>query len=116
MLGTEPFVDRSVTQHIKRAVIDAATSGDNEAVAAVSGKKIRVHSCFLIMTGTAVTIRFESAAGGTALTGQMQPSQGGGFVLPHNPLGWFETVAGQALNIELSGAQSVDGGLTYSEI
>ena len=101
---------------VKYAAIDAATSGDNTLVAAVTGKKIRLISMFAIMTGTAVTIRFESGAGGTALTGQMTPSQGGGFVLPYNPGGWFETAAGSLLNLELGGAQSVDGCLTYVEI
>lgn len=100
----------------KFAKIDAATSGDNTLVAAVTGKKIRVLAAFLTMTGTAVTIRFESAAGGTALTGQLTPTQGQTIVLPFNPLGWFETVAAELLNLELGGAQSVDGALTYIEV
>lgn len=116
MMDTFDFIDKAVTQGIKRAVVDAASSGDNTIVAAVTGKKIRVHSCVIIMTGTAVTLRFESGAGGTALTGQMQPSQGGGFVLPHNPMGWFETAAGELLNLELGDAQSADGVLVYSEV
>lgn len=101
---------------VKYAAVDAATSGDNTAVAAVTGKKIRVLACMLVMTGTAVTIRFESGVGGTALTGQMTPSQGGGFVLPMNEHGWFETAAGSLLNIELGGAQSVDGVVVYVEV
>lgn len=109
-------IDLQNAQVIKRAVIDAEASGDNTIVAAVTNKKIRVHSCMLIMSGTSVTIRFESGASGTALTGQMTPSQGGGFVLPHNPFGWFETAAGELLNLELGGAQSVDGVLTYSVV
>lgn len=111
--GSHTFFDNYSTQVAQRGVIDGATSGDNELVAAVAGKKIRVLAMFAVMTGTAVTIRFESGAGGTALTGQMQPSQGGGFVLPFNPIGWFETAAGQALNMELGGAQSVDGVFNY---
>lgn len=111
--GSNHFFDNYADQVVKRAVIDNATSGDNTLVAAVAGKRIRVLSMIAVMTGTAVTIRFESAAGGTALTGQMQPSAGGGFVLPFNPLGWFETVSAELLNMELSGAQSVDGCLTY---
>jgi hypothetical protein len=101
---------------VKRAVIDKAGSGDNELVAAVTGKKIRVLAAFFTMTGTAVTIRFESGAGGTALTGQMTPAQGQTVVLPYNPHGWFETAAATALNLELGGAQSVDGGLVYIEV
>ena len=100
----------------KFAVVDAAGLGDNTLVAAVTGKKIRVLAFFGIMTGTAVTIRFESGASGTALTGQMTPSQGGGFVLPFNPVGWFETAAGTLLNLELGGAQSVDGCVVYIEV
>lgn len=97
-------------QYIK---IDAASSGDNEIVAAVTGKRIRVLAGSLTMTGTAVTIRFESSAGGTALTGQMTPAQGQTISLPFCPVGHFETVAGENLNLELGGAQSVDGWLVY---
>jgi|TARA_R100001086_G_scaffold160429_1_gene86209 hypothetical protein len=102
-------------QLVKRAAIDAATSGNNTLVAAVSGKKIRVLALFATMTGSAVTIRFEDGAGGTALTGQMGPTSGQTIVLPFNPVGWFETSAATLLNMELSGAQSVDGVLVYIE-
>lgn len=107
--GTTPLVP-------KFAIIDGATSGDNTIVAAVTGKKIRVLAAFFTMTGTAVTIRFESGAGGTALTGQMGPAAGQTIVLPFNPLGWFETAAATLLNMELSGAQSVDGAIIYVEV
>lgn len=113
MAGPFAFHDEMATTEVKRAIIDAATSGNNTLVAAVTGKRIRVLSAFLTMTGTAVTIRFESAADGTALTGQMTPSQGQTILLPYNPHGWFETAASQLLNLELGGAQSVDGALTY---
>lgn len=105
-----------ISAQTKYAVIDAATSGDNTLVPAVTGKKIRVMSLFATMTGTQVTIRFESGASGTALTGQMLPIQGHTIVIPFNPAGWFETAAGELLNMELSGAQSVDGALTYIEV
>lgn len=110
------YLDAATPLLVKRAIIDAASSGDNTLVAAVTGKKIRVLSAFFTMTGTAVTIRFESAAGGTALTGQMTPSQGQTITLPHNPHGWFQTLSGELLNLELGGAQSVDGALTYVEV
>lgn len=101
---------------VKFKVVDAASSGDNTIIAAVSGKKLRVLAGSLTMTGTAVTIRFESAAGGTALTGQMTPLQGHTIGLPYCPVGHFETVAGELLNLELGGAQSVDGWLIYQEV
>lgn len=99
----------------KFAVIDAATSGDNTLVAAVSSKKIRVLALFLVSAGT-VNVRFESGAGGTALTGQMNLVVNTGFVLPFNPAGWFETAATTLLNMELSAAISCDGSLTYIEV
>lgn len=95
------------------AAIDAASSGDNTVVAAQgASNKIRVLSLFLVSSGT-VNVRFESGAGGTALTGQMNLVANSGFVLPFNPAGWFETAANTLLNLELSGAVSVDGCLTY---
>jgi regulator of RNase E activity RraA len=100
----------------KFAVVDAASSGDNTLVAAVTGKKIRVLAGMLTMTGTAVTVRFESGAGGTALTGQMTPTQGSTITLPYCPVGHFETAAAALLNLELGGAQSVDGYIVYCEV
>lgn len=96
------------------AKIDAASSGDNTIVAGVAGKVITVLAGSLTMTGTAVTIRFESAAGGTALTGQMTPTQGSTIPMPFCPVGHFQTVAGELLNLELGGAQSVDGWIVYT--
>lgn len=99
----------------KRKVIDHAVSGDNEIIAAVAGAKLRVLNFALVAAG-AVTARFESAAGGTALTGQMQIGANGLFTPGYDPAGHFETVAGEALNLELGSAVSVDGWLTYVEV
>lgn len=99
---------------VKYAVIDHATSGDNTLVAAVTGKKIRVLSYVLVASG-AVTVRFESGASGTALTGQMSLAANGGISAPFNENGYFETAAGVLLNLELGGAVSVDGHLSYVE-
>ena len=113
MSSQADFQDFRDVQLVKRAVIDAASSGNNTVVAAVTGKKIRVLALAMTMTGTAVTIRFEDGASGTALTGRMQPPQGQTVTLPFNPVGWFETRAATLLNLELGGAQSVDGVLVY---
>lgn len=101
---------------VKYAVIDAASSGDNTIISAVTGKKIRVLAAFLVAAG-AVNTRFESGASGTALTGQMNlAAAGDGYALPFNPIGWFETAAATLLNLELSGATSVDGCVVYIEV
>ncbi len=99
----------------KFAKIDHNTNGDNTIVAASSGRRIRVLALFLV-SGGATTVRFESGAGGTALTGQMDLVAQSTVVLPFNPSGWFETAAGELLNMELSAGVSVDGGLVYTEI
>ena len=101
---------------VQFAIIDAATLGDNTLVAAVTGKRIRVLSLYLVASGGAITIRFESGAGGTALSGQMAFLANGVLSLPYNPAGWFQTAAAVLLNLELSAATSVDGGLTYVEV
>ena len=100
---------------VKYAVIDAALLGNNTLVAAVTGKKLRVISMFYMASG-AVTAIFQSGAGGTALTGGLQHTAQTGMVLPDNEDGWFETAAGSLLNINLSGAVSVDGALSYIEV
>lgn len=113
-MTTDPF-EYLKSYEIKYAVIDDATSGDNEIVAAVTSKKIRVLAVWLVSAGT-VTTRWESGAGGTALTGQATLAVNTGYALPFNPVGWFETAKGVALNLELSAAVSVDGSLVYVEV
>jgi len=97
------------------AVIDASVSGDNTIVALVAGAKIRVLS-YALVCAAAVDVRFESNAGGAALTGLMSFDANGGISVPHSWVGHFETVAGQLLNLELSGAIQVSGHITYMEI
>lgn len=99
---------------IKYAVIDDASSPDNTIVTAVTGKRIVVVS-YALVASAGVTVRFESGASGTALTGQMSLAANGGVSSGFNPGGHFATVAGALLNLELGGAESVDGHLTYIE-
>lgn len=99
----------------KFAVIDDALSPDNTIVAAVASRKLRVLAWKIVATGTVIA-RWESDTGGTALTGQMplaaQTVVGGEYC----PLGHFETVSGELLNLELSTTVSVDGWLVYVEV
>lgn len=114
-LQTDVILNDTTALTPKFAAIDAATSGDNTLVAAVVGKKIRVLAVWMV-AAAAVTARFEDGASGTALTGQMNLAANGGFVLPFNPVGWFETTANTLLNLELGGAVSVDGNVVYVEV
>lgn len=99
---------------IQYAVVQAATGGDNTLVAAVTGKRIRVHSLVLVATGGANNARLESGASGTAMTGIMGLGANGQLVLPHSAAGWCQTAAAALLNLELSAATAVAGLLGYS--
>ena len=103
----------------KFAAIAAATANDNTLVAAVTGKKIRVLA-LAVIAGAAGNIYFQSAAAGTVLfggsTNTINLPANGGFVLPFNPLGWFETVAGELLNMNASSTGPFSGGLVYVEV
>ncbi len=99
----------------KFAAISASSSGNNTAVAAVDGKKIRVLALQLTANGS-VNAKWQSGAGGTDLTGLAYLVANGGLVLPFNPVGWFETASGALLNLNLSGAVAVGGSLVYVEV
>lgn len=99
----------------KFAAISTSASGDSAVVAAVVGKQIRVLD-YLLMGNGAVNAKFRSAT--TDITGLHyiasagQGANGGGF----SPIGKFQTVAGEALNINLSGAVAVGGWVVYVEV
>lgn len=107
--GTTPLLTKFVA-------ISAASNGNNTIVAAVTGKKIRVLAAVMTMSGTSVSLTWQSGAGGAGLTGAMTPTQGQTIVLPYNPAGWFETAAATLLNLSLGGAQTVGGALVYVEV
>lgn len=100
-----------------RSKIDAAASGDNQIIAAVAGKKIRVLSMFFV-AGGAVNAKFQSDSGGGAadLTGALPLAANGGAALPFNPHGWIQTEAGKKLNLNLSAAVQLSGSITYALI
>lgn len=97
------------------AVISTAASGATALVAAQgSGNKIKVHSAFLIASGT-TTVKFQGAT--TDLCGAMALVANVGIVLPFNPVGWFvDTAANVALNINLGSAIQVSGAIRYTVV
>lgn len=102
----------------KFAIINATSAGSNTVVPAVPNKKIRVLA-FTALTDANVTISFLSNA--TPITGPMPCLASGGMATSigqlgtggHGVFGLMETEAGQALNLDLSGAATVGGMLTY---
>lgn len=99
----------------KFRALSASTLGTNTVVATVSTKKIRVIQ-WVATTKATVDFKWQSH-GGTDLTGLFYGSgAGGGAGGAYNPLGHFETAAGEALDINLSVATTVGGSLVYVEV
>jgi len=97
----------------KFAKIALSASGD--PIAAVTGKKIRVLA-YNIMGAGAVNAKFQSNAS-TDLTGlKYIAAAGGGICAPFNPVGWFETISGEKLTLNLSASVGVGGEITYIEV
>jgi len=96
------------------AVIDAASAGDNTIVAAVTGKIILVTSYVIVASGGAQTLlRWESGAGGTALTGEMDLGADLSLIAPYNAGGHFQCAISTLLNLQITAATSVDGHVSY---
>lgn len=114
-LQTDAIMNDTTALTPKFAAIAASTSGNNTLVAAVTSKKIRVLAIEL-MANAAVNGKFQTGADGTDITGLHYLAANGGFVLPFNPIGWFETAAGALLNLNLSAAIAVGGSLVYIEV
>lgn len=114
-LQTDVIMNDTTELIPKFAVINAASSGDNTIISAVVGKKIRVLS-YTLITADAVDVRWESGAGGTALSGVMSFGANGGVSPAFDPTGHFETASNTLLNMELSAAVQVSGHLKYIEV
>lgn len=84
---TPKFFSESVT----------ASDTDEELVAAVTSKKIRVLALVAQAGGTATDMTFES--GGSTRKHKIPAGANGGQVLPFNPAGWFETASGESLTV-----------------
>jgi hypothetical protein len=89
--------------------IDGATLGQSELVAAVAGKAYRVLG-YVLSGASACTAKFQSAS--TDLTGPMALGTSP-VVAPETSEGWFETAAGEALNLNTNASVQVSGHLTY---
>lgn len=99
----------------KYAKITASSSGATTIVSAVTSKKIRVLSWSLVCNA-AVNVKWQSHVTPTDLTGLHYFAANGGISKSFSPVGYFETVAGEALDINLSGAIAVGGSLVYVEV
>lgn len=100
--------------------IAASSNGDNQLVAGVAGRRIRVVGYVLSFSG-AVNAKFTDGAGGTALTGLLYglgtaPLPVVAPVVPPvvgSSQGWFATSQGNDLTLNLSGGVAVGGHVLY---
>lgn len=99
----------------KYAPITSSSSGATTIVTAVSTKKIRVVKWDLV-TASAVNVKWQSHVTPTNISGLYPFAANGGISSSYCPIGHFETIAGEALDINLSGNVAVGGTLTYIEI
>lgn len=88
-------------------------TGDTEIVAAVAGAKIRVLALAMVTT-SANSVHFRSAT--TPISATFPLGANGGVVLSLNEHGWFETAAGEALNINMSAASATGVQIQYIRI
>jgi hypothetical protein len=99
----------------KFATITASASGATTIVAAVTSKKIRVLRWSLSSNG-AVNVKWQSHVSPTDLTGLFYLTQFASAGGSYCQVGIFETISGEALDINLSGSVAVGGVLTYIEV
>lgn len=91
----------------------AASDTDEELVALVASKKIRVLALVAQCGGTATDMTFES--GGSTRKHKIPAGANGGQVLPFNPAGWFETAAGENLTVTTGTGSTCEISGTYVE-
>lgn len=104
----------------KFAQVDCATNTtDTQIVAGVAAKKIRVLAIVLSMSAATATCQVCSKPAGahSHISGLFYATTSGTVVLPYNPLGWFQTVAGEALSIFTgAGAGTTGATVVYVEV
>lgn len=96
----------------------AASQTDSALVTAQAGAKIRVVAAIINQgdtTPSTVTFNSKPAGAGAAKTPALKGPANGGFVLPFNESGWFETNEGEGLSVT-TGAGSTSGIIVNYEV
>lgn len=92
----------------------SASDTDEELVALVASKKLRVLALAVQCGGTATDITFES--GTTPRIHKVPAGANGGQILPFNPVGWFETAVGASLTVTTGSGSAVEISGVYVEV
>lgn len=91
-----------------------ASDTDEELVALVASRKLRIMSLAVHCGATATDVTFESST--TTRIHKVPAGANGGQVLPFNPIGWFETASGASLTVTTGAGSSVEITGTYVEV
>lgn len=94
------------------ASLSVTAAGATTIVASVAAKRIRVLAAVLTSSGS-TNVKFQSHVTPTDLTGFFYEVANTGFVLNYNPVGWFQTVSGESLDINCSASIGVGGCIVY---
>jgi len=113
--ATDSIMNGITALTTKRAIANIAASATaTSLVALVASKKIRVIAVYCITGGTATNITFNSAS--AAISPLLASGINGGVILPLCPVGWFETVSGEALTVTTGAGSTTGVGVLYLEI
>jgi hypothetical protein len=96
---------------VQSAVINTNVFGVTHLVTGTVGQFIKVLAFHIVCAG-AVSVSFQSS-GGSVISGPMAFSANGGMAPPYVPIGHFETLTGEGLDINLSATIQVGGCLKY---
>jgi hypothetical protein len=95
---------------IGRAFLNVTANGTQQTiVAAVAGKRIRVHQVAAVAGAATADITFRNVTAATAISPLFANDVRGGEVLPFSQMGWFETAVGDGLAVLPSTAASPVG-------
>jgi hypothetical protein len=97
----------------------AAGDTDEVVVAAVAGHKIRVLSVLINhgdTTASAVTFTSKGSGAGTAISPPLKGPANGGFVVPHNQYGWFESLSGEGLSVTTGAGSETSLVISYTRV
>lgn len=98
-----------------KAKISVASATTTTLVALSAGKKVRILSMYLV-SAAANTVTLQSHTTTTNGDGGCSYAANGGISLPFNPVGWFDTTSGEALDMVTSGSGQVSGQITYAYV